>query len=85
MHLRRNAIVGLLSILGTSILVPIFKETGWSIFVEGLLEQIAHAAGTEKAAMSTPTTITSRHLGGASIRTVGAGRFVARANRWASR
>jgi hypothetical protein len=47
----RNPLFGILSVVAAGLLLNIFKETGWAIFVERFLEESAHSLGIERAAM----------------------------------
>jgi hypothetical protein len=47
----RNQIFGILSFVFAGLLLSIFKETSWAIFVERFLEEAAHSLGIERAAM----------------------------------
>lgn len=47
----RNQIFGILSFVVAGLLLAIFKETSWAIFVERFLEEVAHSLHIERAAM----------------------------------
>jgi hypothetical protein len=47
----RNPIFGILSVVVVGLLIHLFRETGWAIFIERLLEEAAHSLGIERAAM----------------------------------
>jgi hypothetical protein len=47
----RNPLFGILSVVVAGLLLNIFKETSWAIFVETLLEEAAHSLGIGRAAM----------------------------------
>ena len=47
----RNPIFGIISFIAFGLLLQIFKETSWAIFVERLLEEAAHSLHIERAAM----------------------------------
>jgi hypothetical protein len=47
----RNPFFGILSMVVAGLLLHIFKETGWAIFVERILEETAHSLGIPRAAM----------------------------------
>ncbi len=47
----RNQVFGILSFLVVGLLLHLFKETTWAIFVERFLEEAAHSLGIERAAM----------------------------------
>lgn len=47
----RNQVFGILSFVVAGLLLSIFKETSWAIFVERVLEEAAHSLGIERAAM----------------------------------
>jgi hypothetical protein len=47
----RNTVFAILSFVVAGLLVHLFRETGWAIFVERVLEEAAHSLGIPRAAM----------------------------------
>jgi hypothetical protein len=48
----RNSVFGIISFAVAGLLLHVFKETSWAIFVERALEEAAHSLHIEKAKMA---------------------------------